>query len=551
MDVLTKEQRSRNMRAIKSKNTKIEVILGKALWSKGYRYRKNNKRIFGKPDFTFAKYKIAVFCDSEFFHGKDWDIAKERIKTNREFWHKKIQSNIERDKLVNSTLKNEGWTVIRFWGEEIKKHLDDCVDLIESEIMKRKRIKYSEIRRNLKLDSRKPKIEEELAFLTHYLQNKENGSKMYFEKEALDYINETVLVNDPEFQYELPIDYDVPFPPPKNSKFKFIDLFAGIGGFRMAFQNHKGKCVFTSEWNKFSQKTYEANYGEIPFGDITKISEKNIPDHDLLLAGFPCQPFSLAGVSKKNSLGKEHGFKDEAQGTLFFDIVRILESKRPKAFLLENVKNLVSHDKGNTFKVIKGALEELNYSIHAKVLDGKHFVPQHRERIFIVGFNKDIYNGEEKFSFPEMPIANHTVEEILEDKVDEKYTLSDKLWKYLQDYAKKHREKGNGFGFGLVKFDGITRTISARYHKDGSEILIPQENKNPRRLTPRECARLQGYPEEFIIPVSDTQAYRQFGNSVVMPIVQAIGKKITEIILDGKHSTKSNRNSKQKQAGIL
>jgi DNA (cytosine-5)-methyltransferase 1 len=396
--------------------------------------------------------------------------------------------------------------------------------------MKKNVVKYSKLRDKLGLVDRRPKLDDGLSFVTHYLQNQENGAKKYFEEEAIDYLSEAGLVNDSEFQYKLPIEYDIPFPPPENPKFKFIDLFAGIGGFRMAFQNLGGKCVFTSEWNKFSQKTYEANYGELPFGDITKIKETNIPNHDILLAGFPCQPFSIAGVSKKKSLGREHGFKDETQGTLFFDIIRILEHKRPKAFLLENVKNLVSHDKGNTFKVIKGTLEELNYSIHYQVMDGKHFVPQHRERIFIVGFDKQIFEGKEEFSFPELPLANHIVEEILQKNVDTKYTLSDKLWKYLQDYARKHKEKGNGFGFGLVNFEGITRTISARYHKDGSEILIPQDEKNPRRLTPRECARLQGYPEKFIIPVSDTQAYRQFGNSVVMPLVQYIGKPIVEIL---------------------
>lgn len=531
MDVLTKLQRSKNMRAIKSKNTKIELILGKKLWSKGYRYRKNNKSVFGKPDFTFKKLKIAIFCDGEFFHGKDWEIAKTRIKSNKEFWEKKIEGNIKRDKIVNETLKLQGWIVLRFWGTEIKKNLENCINIIEQEIMKKKAIKYSVIRKTLNLELRRPCIDEGLAFLTHYLQNKENGASKYFSNEALGYLNSKELVNEPEFQYELPIIYDVPFPPPQKPKFKFIDLFAGIGGFRMAFQNLKGKCVFTSEWNKFSQKTYEANYGEVPFGDITKIKEENIPDHDILLAGFPCQPFSIAGVSKKNSLGREHGFKDETQGTLFFDIVRILERKRPKAFLLENVKNLVSHDKGNTFKVIKGTLEELGYSLHCQVLDGKHFVPQHRERIFIVGFDKTVFNGEEKFFFPELPKSEFIVEEILDPEVDEKYTLSDKLWEYLQNYAKKHREKGNGFGFGLVDFEGITRTISARYYKDGSEILIPQENKNPRRLTPRECARLQGYPENFIIPVSDTQAYKQFGNSVVTPLVEFIGKEMTKIIL--------------------
>lgn len=386
-------------------------------------------------------------------------------------------------------------------------------------------VKYSNIRQNLALNVKKVKYEDDnLAYLTHFLQNQENGAKKYFEERALSFIE------DNDFQYELPIEYDVPFPPPSKPKFKFIDLFAGIGGFRMSFQNLGGKCVFTSEWNKFSKKTYEVNYGEVPFGDINKISEKLIPSHDILLAGFPCQPFSIAGVSKKNSLGKKHGFKDETQGTLFFDIVRILEEKKPKAFLLENVKNLVSHDKKKTFKVITKALDALGYSIHYKVLDGKHFVPQHRERIFIVGFNRDMYHGKEIFTFPEMPLANKVIEDILEENVDEKYTLTDNLWKYLQEYAKKHKAKGNGFGFGMVNLDGITRTMSARYYKDGAEILIPQDGQNPRRLTPRECARLQGYPENFIIPVSDTQAYRQFGNSVVMPLVQAVGEQVVKAL---------------------
>lgn len=394
-----------------------------------------------------------------------------------------------------------------------------------------KTIKYSELRKALKLGGKKPPVDEGLASVTHFLQSKDNGAKDYYAKDAEAFLMANQLVEDSEFQYELPIVYDVPFPPVKNPKFKFVDLFAGIGGFRMAFQNLGGKCVFTSEWNKFSKQTYEANYGEVPFGDIQKIHESNIPDHDILLGGFPCQPFSLAGVSKKNSLGREHGFKDETQGTLFFDIVRILEAKRPKAFVLENVKNLVSHDKGKTFKVIQGTLSELGYSIHCKVIDGKHFVPQHRERIFIVGFDKEVFKGEESFEFPDMPEETHTVEEILEpaDQVDPKYTLSDKLWEYLQAYAEKHRLKGNGFGYGMVKMDGITRTISARYHKDGAEILIPQgEGKNPRRLTPREAARLQGYPENFVIPVSDTQAYRQFGNSVVMPLIQYLGEAVIE-----------------------
>lgn len=309
-------------------------------------------------------------------------------------------------------------------------------------------------------------------------------------------------------------------------KFTFIDLFAGIGGMRLAFERVGGKCVFSSENNKYSQETYLKNFGEMPEGDITKINEKDIPDHDVLVGGFPCQPFSIAGVSKKKSLGRDHGFLDKTQGTLFFDVARILKEKRPKAFLLENVKNLQSHDKKRTFEVIKETLEGLDYKIYYKVIDGKCYVPQHRERIFIVGFDKDVYGEEDRFTFPDKKEVKQSIRDILELEVDEKYTLSDKLWQYLQDYAEKHRNKGNGFGFGLVDLDGTTRTLSARYYKDGAEILIPQEGKNPRRLTPRECARLQGFPEDFRIVVSDTQAYKQFGNAVVVPVVEDIAKQL-------------------------
>lgn len=394
-------------------------------------------------------------------------------------------------------------------------------------------VKYSELKKILKVDVKKPE-QSELAYLTHYLQTTEPDQKKYYQVGAAQYLEDFEnTVQEPWFQGVLPIKWDIPFPPPEKPKFKFIDLFAGIGGFRLALQNLGGKCVFSSEWNHYAQKTYEANFGEVPFGDITKIKESEIPDHDLLVGGFPCQPFSIAGVSKKNALGRSHGFLDETQGTLFFDIARIIREKRPKAFLLENVKNLVSHDKGNTFKVISETLKELGYSIHFKVLDGKYFVPQHRERIIIVGFNTYLFEGKEKFEFPKMPQnPPMVIEDILEKDVDHKYTLTDNLWDYLQKYAQKHKAAGNGFGFGLVDFDGVSRTLSARYYKDGSEILIPQEGKNPRRLTPRECARLQGYPENFVIPVSDTQAYKQFGNSVVMPLMQEVGRSIFKVLLN-------------------
>lgn len=312
-------------------------------------------------------------------------------------------------------------------------------------------------------------------------------------------------------------------------KFTFIDLFAGIGGMRLAFEEAGGECVYSNEWNKFSQQTYMANFGDMPDGDITQVNADDILDHDILVAGFPCQPFSIAGVSKKNSLGHATGFADKTQGTLFFDVCRILEAKRPKAFMLENVKNLCSHDKGKTFKVITESLNELGYEVFYKVIDGQLFVPQHRERIIIVGFDRERYGSYFDFEFDIIPKEPKPVmADILEKNVDDKYTLSDKLWTYLQNYAAKHRAAGNGFGYGIAPLEGVSRTLSARYYKDGSEVLIEQDGKNPRKLTPRECARLQGFPDSFVIPVSDTQAYRQFGNSVVVPLMAAIAKLVVK-----------------------
>lgn len=378
-----------------------------------------------------------------------------------------------------------------------------------------------------------------LSILTQFLHNSKYASKET-KKAALDFITdsifkdraeESVLRDDPLELYFKEF-FDVPFPEPEKPKFTFIDLFAGMGGFRLAMQSQGGKCIFSSEWNQYAQKTYMANFGDMPFGDITKEETKSyIPEHfDVLCAGFPCQPFSIAGVSKKNSLGRETGFKDKTQGTLFFDVADIISRHRPKAFYLENVKNLVSHDRGRTFKVITETLEELDYSIHYEVLDGKSFVPQHRERIMIVGYDRKIYGGKEKFEFPKLGAPVNCIGDILEQNVPAKYTLSDKLWGYLQNYAQKHKEKGNGFGYGLVELNGITRTLSARYYKDGSEILIPQgEGVNPRRLTPRECARLMGYPDEYIInAVSEVQAYRQCGNSVIVPLITAVAEQLVK-----------------------
>lgn len=302
-----------------------------------------------------------------------------------------------------------------------------------------------------------------------------------------------------------------------NKSLTFIDLFAGIGGIRIAFEKAGCQCVFSSEWDRYAQKTYEANFGEIPKGDIRSIPSEEIPDHDILTAGFPCQPFSISGVSKKNALKRPHGFNDPTQGTLFFEIKRILHDKKPVAFLLENVKNLIRHDRGNTFKIIIDSLvNDLGYYVYSKVLDADSFVPQHRERTYIIGFREKT-----DFSFPEFEdkqTDKPKLKDILEKEVDPKYTLTDHLWEYLQKYAEKHRIKGNGFGYGLADLNGRSRTLSARYYKDGSEILIPQKGKNPRRLTPLECMRLMGFNQikpDFIIPVSDTQAYKQFGNSVV------------------------------------
>ena len=333
---------------------------------------------------------------------------------------------------------------------------------------------------------------------------------------------------------------------PEGGTFRFIDLFAGVGGMRLGFETIGGRCVFTSEWNRFSRETYAANHAcDHPIvGDIREVAAGDIPTHDVLLAGFPCQPFSIAGVSKKNALNRPHGFRCEVQGTLFFDIARIIGHHRPQAFLLENVRNLLSHDRGRTFAMIWETLEQdLGYHVDCRVIDARSFVPQHRERVFIVGFRERA-----PFSFSDLPVPNtdegprlrtvlhpgdgtelpeppYTVGE--KAVVAPKYTLSEHLWTYLQGYAEKHRSQGNGFGFGLAGRGDVSRTLSARYYKDGSEILIRRKGKGrPRRLTPRECARLMGFDRpgnpRFEIPVSDTQAYRQFGNAVVVPVVEAV-----------------------------
>ncbi|KPB70437.1 DNA (cytosine-5-)-methyltransferase [Pseudomonas cannabina] len=379
----------------------------------------------------------------------------------------------------------------------------------------------------------------------------------------------------------------LPTPPAYKPSFTFIDLFAGIGGIRKGFEAIGGECVFTSEWNTYAVRTYKANHycdpkrhkfnqdiRTVTLSDKPEISDeeayqninREIPDHDVLLAGFPCQPFSLAGVSKKNSLGRKHGFECETQGTLFFDVARIIAAKRPSAFLLENVKNLKSHDKGNTFRIICEALDELGYEVadvnapkgaDPKVIDAKHFVPQHRERIVLVGFRRDL-NVHGGFTLRDIekliPKQRPSFGDLLDKEVDSKYILTPNLWDYLYRYAEKHRQKGNGFGFGLTRPNDIARTLSARYHKDGSEILVDRgfvehldfnselnQINRPRRLTPHECSRLMGFDKpgesKFVIPVSDTQAYRQFGNSVAVPVFEAVAKLMKSRILAAKEKT--------------
>lgn len=403
-------------------------------------------------------------------------------------------------------------------------------------LMSKKKIKYSEVREKLNLNKSNVVLNDGLAAVTHRLQCNGSGTLKCYEQQAAEYIQSQNLLKEPFFQYKLPIEYDVPFPPVKKPKFKFIDLFAGIGGFRMAFQNLGGKCVFTSEWDKYSQKTYEANYGEVPFGDITKVDEKNIPDHDILLGGFPCQAFSIAG--------RRDGFGD-TRGTLFFDVARIIREKQPKAFFLENVKGLKSHDKGKTLKIILKTLrEDLNYFVpEPQVINAKDFgVPQNRERIFIVGFRKDL--GITDFKYPEPLSEKVSFEEVKEEKeVSVKYYLSNVYLNTLYRHKERHAKKGNGFGYEIISDEGTANAIVVggmgkernlvlderlTNFKPVTKIKGEVNRKGIRRMTPREWARLQGYPDNFRIIVSDAQAYKQFGNSVAVPAIQATGNEVVK-----------------------
>ena len=567
MDRLTKEQRYKNMSANKAKGTKLELLFGKLLWNAGIRYRKNDKRVFGRPDFVIRKMRIAIFCDGEFWHGRNWEERKNDHKSNCDFWHSKIERNIRRDKEVNEQLKAQGWTVFRFWETEITKESDKCLNRIlnymNAKTKATDKIAITQMcggskvsmqmygPHSLNEDGTIIPFEEQMAIVSHYLHNQGYKSAKPYENIAEGLIEdiynvhhktiETNCVSDVSVQYSLFSDlFSVPFLPTDNPKFTFIDLFAGIGGFRMAMQNLGGKCVFSSEWDAQAQKTYLLNYGEVPFGDITKETTKAfIPDDfDVLCAGFPCQAFSLAG--------KRLGF-EETRGTLFFDVAEIIRRKRPKAFFLENVKGLLIHDKGKTIQTILKVLrEDLDYYVpDPQIVNAKNFgVPQHRERVYIVGFRKD--QNVNEFTYPSPTDKTKTFADIKEEHtVSAKYYLSTQYVKTLVAHKERHAAKGNGFGYEIIPDNGVANAIVVGGMGRERNLVIDTrlEDFTPvtnikgeinrdglRRMTPREWARLQGFPDNFIIGVADASAYKQFGNSVAVPAIQATAEEIIKRI---------------------
>lgn len=554
------------MQAVRNKGTKIEVFFGKMLWNAGVRYRKNDKDVFGKPDFTVKSARIAIFCDGEFWHGRDWSIRKEDHKSNQEFWFPKIERNIQRDCEVNEYLWKEGWIVLRFWETDIESHPEKCINEV-LRTMKQKenteKIALTEIcnGNNIKMqvygshslneDGTVIPFNEQMAIVTHYLHNCSTASGKKYEGKAIGLIEDiyeirqkgtnTDLVAEDALQYNLFQDiFSVPFLPKEDPNFTFIDLFAGIGGFRMAMQNLGGKCVFSSEWDERAQKTYLLNYGEVPFGDITKEETKSfIPDNfDILCAGFPCQAFSLAG--------KRLGF-EETRGTLFFDVAEVIRRKKPKAFFLENVKGLLIHDKGKTIQTILKVLrEDLNYYVpEPQVMNAMNFgVPQHRERIYILGFRKD--QGVTEFDYPEPTDKTKTFSNIKEeDVVSAKYYLSTQYLKTLVAHKERHAAKGNGFGYEIIPDSGVANAIVVGGMGRERNLVIdnrlvdftPVTNikgeinrEGIRKMTPREWARLQGFPDDFVIGVADASAYKQFGNSVAVPAIQATAQEIIKRI---------------------
>lgn len=543
MDKLTPEQRRKSMQNNKSAGTKIESILGKAMFARGLRYRKNNKKVFGTPDFTFKKYRIAIFADGDFWHGKDWEIRRKKLGANAGYWFDKIERNLERDFKVNKKLKETGWTVLRFWESDIKKDLLNCVQIIEE--------KMEEAKMNLKekialkeIDHKKiniPNTEAE-AVLTHYLQNKNKNSSKNLKKEAVKYTREILQYKYPDEKVSLQVAEDaleygifnkdkVPFPPHENPKFTFIDLFAGIGGFRLALQNLGGECAYSSEWNVDAKKTYHANFGETPFGDITQDEVKSyIPvKFDILCGGFPCQAFSIAGYRK--------GFSD-TRGTLFFDIEQIVEKHRPKVIFLENVKNLVSHDGGKTFKVILDVLEnKMGYKAFHKVLNSMDYanIPQNRERIFIVAFDEKQVPNFDKFEFPKNIKLSKTIHDILEvGKQEEKYYYK-KEHKYYPELEKTMTKNDTVYQWRRIYVrenkSNVCPTLTANMGAGGHNVPLIKDLFGIRKLTPRECFSFQGYPENFKLPeIADSKLYMQAGNSVTMPLIQRIAEKIVSVL---------------------
>ncbi len=394
-------------------------------------------------------------------------------------------------------------------------------------------VDYSSLKRHLKIDTDK-KSTNEHAYMTHYLQNFKNGVSKSYKDKAIGYI----LSRLEGSVYEFNVDntkWDIPFPAPEKPIFKFIDLFAGIGGFRIALQNLGGKCVFSSEINNAARQTYEKNFGEFPFGDIREFSgpevsdaelDRLIPDHDMLAGGFPCQPFSLAGVSARNYLGQVHGFSDEDKGNLFFDIARIVSIKKPNIVFLENVKNFKGHDAGNTFRTVENTMKDLGYEPFSEIINAQTWVAQQRQRFYMVYIKRNPDEMKPEFHFPKAEGIPKILSSVLEENVSSEYTISDKLWIGHINRTKRNLARGTGFTAYTADLGKPSKTLVARYGKDGKECLIPQNGMNPRKLTPRECARLQGFPEKFILPSSNAAAYHQFGNSVAVPVIQAIAEQI-------------------------
>ena len=570
MDRLTSEQRRKNMQAVKSKGTKIERLFAKMLWNAGVRYRKNDKTIFGKPDFAMKKAKIAIFCDGEFWHGRDWDVRIKDHKSNEKFWISKIERNIQRDFEVNSFLQNSGWTVLRFWETDIMENSEKCINEVlrvmkQKDTAEKERITLNEMcnGKNVKLQIYGPNslnedgtvmpFNEQMAIVTHYLHNRHSSKGKTYEKKAQGLLEDIYQIKRNESdtfatcsfedatQYKIFQDiFSVPFLAKEDSTFTFIDLFAGIGGFRMAMQNLGGRCVFSSEWDEQAQKTYLLNFGEVPFGDITKETTKSfIPDDfDVLCAGFPCQAFSLAG--------KRLGF-EETRGTLFFDVAEIIKRKQPKAIFLENVKGLLIHDKGKTIQTILKVLrEDLGYYVpDPQIVNAMNFgVPQHRERVYIVGFRKDLKITD--FTYP-APVDNtKRFADIKEENVvSAKYYLSTQYQKTLIEHKKRHESRGNGFGYEIIPDNGIANAIVVGGMGRERNLVIDHRltdftpvtkikgevNRDGlRKMTPREWARLQGFSDNFIIDVADASAYKQFGNSVAVPAIQATANEIIKKI---------------------